>query len=124
MKAIGILVDYEWCSGCRSCELACQMEHGFCPERSGVVITELGPWNLGSERWQHTFVPSFTELCDLCLDRTLRNKPPSCVQHCQADVMRYGSIECLSEDLAKKPRQVLFSLPTPLELPAASADVC
>ena len=38
MAKYGILADAQWCSGCHSCEVACQMEHGLpvgegdCPE--------------------------------------------------------------------------------------------
>lgn len=26
MSGYGILIDYNWCTGCHSCEMACQME--------------------------------------------------------------------------------------------------
>lgn len=25
----GLLIDYEFCTGCQSCEIACKQEHGF-----------------------------------------------------------------------------------------------
>lgn len=25
----GLMIDYEYCTGCQSCELACKNEHGF-----------------------------------------------------------------------------------------------
>ena len=29
MAREGLLIDYEFCTGCHTCEIACQMEHGF-----------------------------------------------------------------------------------------------
>ena len=36
--AKGILVDYEWCSGCHTCEMACTVElsHGGFPKDIAV----------------------------------------------------------------------------------------
>ena len=42
MARYGILVDYEWCSGCHTCEVACQMEHGLPTDRFGAKLFELG----------------------------------------------------------------------------------
>ena len=25
----GLLIDYTWCTGCHSCEMACKVEHGW-----------------------------------------------------------------------------------------------
>ena len=30
------LVNYDWCTGCHSCEIACQMEHGMPVGQSGI----------------------------------------------------------------------------------------
>ena len=107
MAAYGILVDYEWCSGCRACEVACQMEHGLPPDRFGVVVAQLGPWQIEGDRWQHAFTPNFTDECDLCAGRTGAGKLPSWVHHCQAAVLTYGTDEQLAAQLAGKPRQLL-----------------
>ena len=29
MTTYGLLISYEWCSGCQSCEVACKEEHGL-----------------------------------------------------------------------------------------------
>lgn len=108
MATYGILVDYMWCSGCRSCEIACQMEQGLPPERTGVKIFEVGPWRIEGERWQHDYMPVFTDECDLCRKRTDQGKAPSCVQHCQADILNFGKTEDLAAKLTGSKKQSLI----------------
>ena len=107
LQARGILVDYEWCSGCMSCVVACQMEHGFASDRSGVVVREIGPWCIEGDTWQDSFVPSFTDECDLCARRLEAGKRPTCVHHCQARVRSFGNVDELASRLALKPKQML-----------------
>ncbi|MDR2107934.1 MAG: hypothetical protein LBP28_00525 [Coriobacteriales bacterium] len=108
MTDYGILVDYRWCSGCRACEIACQMEQGLPPQRSGVKVFEAGPWQIAGERWQHDYAPDFLDECDLCAKRTSRGKLPSCVQHCQAEILEFGRIEELSARMSGKKKQILI----------------
>ena len=110
----GILVDYEWCSGCHSCEVACDVEshHANFPEgHCGVKVHEEGLYQIGVERWTDIFLPVFTDLCDLCAARRAEGEElPTCVKHCQAHVLKFGPIEELAGELAAKPKQVLYSL--------------
>jgi anaerobic dimethyl sulfoxide reductase subunit B (iron-sulfur subunit) len=108
MANYGILVDYKWCSGCKSCELACQMEHDLAPERSGVRVYEVGPWRIEGERWQHDYVPAFTDECDLCGARVGSGKLPSCVQHCQANILEFGEVSELAARMDGKQKQSLI----------------
>ena len=39
-----------------------------------------------------------TDQCDLCADRVEKGKLPTCVKHCQAGCMQYGSVEELSKN--------------------------
>ena len=107
----GIIIDYDWCTGCHSCEMACQMEHGFPIGQSGVKVFEVGPWQIdGSKKWQYDYMPVFTDMCNLCASRTEEGKLPTCVQHCQADCMRYGDLSELHGALADHKKQVLYAL--------------
>jgi anaerobic dimethyl sulfoxide reductase subunit B (iron-sulfur subunit) len=108
MSVNAILVDYEWCSGCKTCVVACQMEHGLPVDRCGVIVTEIGPWEIETDRWQHSFVPSFTDECDLCSQRQSMGKQPSCVQHCQAQVLTFGTLDELTPKLTAKRHQSLI----------------
>lgn len=112
--AKGILVDYEWCSGCHSCEVACSVElthQGFPEGHCGVSIHEEGLYQIGEDAWTDIFMPIFTDLCDTCAKRRSLGEPePTCVKHCQAHVLSFGDVEDLAKELAKKPKQVLYAL--------------
>lgn len=112
--AQGILVDYEWCSGCHSCEVACSVElnHAHFPkDHCGVKVHEEGLYWIGPERATDIFIPVFTDLCDLCATRRAEGEDlPTCVKHCQAHVLTFGDVEELARELAKKPKQLLYSL--------------
>ncbi|MDR1185736.1 MAG: hypothetical protein LBK67_13225 [Coriobacteriales bacterium] len=107
----GLLIDYEYCSGCYTCEVACQAEHGFPLGQWGIKLLELGPWKIeGTDKFQYDFIPSPTNLCDLCAERTSKGKKPTCVHHCQAAVIEYGPVEELTKKIVK-PYMVLFVPP-------------
>lgn len=106
----GILVDYEWCSGCHSCEMACKVQHNLPEGQYGVKLTQVGPYNVQGDEWVWINLPVFTEQCNLCAERTAEDKLPNCVQHCQAAIMKYGEVDDLVEDLKRKPKQTLFCL--------------
>lgn len=44
MTEYGMLIDYEWCTGCHSCETACQMEHHLPVGQFGIKLNEIGPF--------------------------------------------------------------------------------
>ena len=70
MSKQALLIDYEFCSNCHTCEVECKMEHGF-PEgtANGIKVFEVGPWQIEGDRWQLTYMPVPTDMCDLCADR-------------------------------------------------------
>lgn len=115
MAEYGLLIDYEFCTGCQSCEVACKTEHDFPVGKWGIRVFEDGPWqkdgtNDEGSHFNWNKVPLPTDLCDGCKDRVAAGRKPTCVHHCLADVMRFGTIEELSIELAKKPKQVLWSI--------------
>ena len=110
----GMLVDYEWCSGCHSCEVACSVElthAGFPKEHCGVKIHEEGVYRVGVDEWIDVFMPIFTNLCDQCVKRISGGESdPTCAKHCQAHVLEYGDLADLAIKLSKKRKQVLYAL--------------
>ena len=113
MPQYGLLIDYEYCTGCKSCEVACKEEHDFPVGKWGIRVYEDGPWQKDDEtdagynfNWNNIPIP--TDLCDLCKDRLADQREPFCVHHCLADCMKFGTIEEMAAELAEKPKQVLW----------------
>lgn len=108
----GLLIDYEFCTGCHSCEIACREEHGYGIGTYGIKILEDGPRLRDPENdkkkytWRYIAAP--TDLCDLCAERVAMGKRPTCVHHCQAAVLSFGTIEELMPEIMRKPQQALF----------------
>ena len=120
MPQYGLLIDYQYCTGCHSCEVACKEEHGFGVGKWGIRVFDDGPWQKDdaddqghSFNFNHSPVP--TDLCDLCKERLGRNREPVCVHNCLGACMKFGTLEELNAELAKKPKQVLWA-PTDIEL--------
>lgn len=106
----GILIDYEFCTNCHTCEVACKKALDLPIGQYGIKVLEDGPRQRYTDgRWEWTYVPLPTDLCDLCADRTAEGRLPSCVHHCQAGIMYYGKLEELAKKLVEKPKMVLFS---------------
>lgn len=105
----GLLIDYEFCTGCHSCEAACKVEQKLNFGQWGIKLAQDGPRKLENGKFEYLYVPIPTSLCNLCQERVDQGKLPTCVQHCQANVMSYGTVEELAEKLAEKPKMVLFA---------------
>ncbi|UWG99068.1 4Fe-4S binding protein [Dehalobacter sp. DCM] len=105
----GLLIDYDFCTGCHTCETACKVEHKLTHGQWGIKLSQDGPRKLENGRYEFTYVPIPTSLCDLCEDLVKAGKFPTCVAHCQADVMSYGLVKDLAKKMAAKPKMVLFA---------------
>lgn len=108
MPNYGLLIDYEFCSGCHSCEVACKEEHGFPVGKYGIRVWNDGPWPIDNRKMNWNKIPIPTDLCDLCADRVEKGKVPTCVHHCLCQAMKFGTVDELCEDLKRKHKQVLF----------------
>ena len=109
MAHYGIMIDYEWCTGCHSCEVACKQRFSLSEGRFGIKLAHEKPWHVEGEKWEYKFVPIPTEICDMCVDRLEVGKMPSCVQNCCAHVLEYGTLEELAELLKTKgPKTAIF----------------
>ena len=104
----GLLIDYEYCTGCFACQVACNQEYGREPGQSGMHVFEhVQPRPNGKPYL--TFLPFPTELCVLCAPRTKKGLRPACAQHCMAGVIQWGRLEDLAAELTRKPRMVLWA---------------
>ena len=105
----GLLIDYEYCTGCHTCEMACKVEHSLPTGQWGIKLQQLGPYEIAPQKWDFRYMPMPTALCDLCADRVEEGRWPTCVHHCQASVMEYGKLSDLVKRMSKKCR-VLYSV--------------
>lgn len=108
MPTYGLLIDYEYCTGCQSCEVSCKEEHSYPVGKWGIRVLDDGPWEIENGTFNWNKIPTPTDLCDLCVERTGKGREPICVHHCLANVMRYGTVEELAVHLSNKSKQVLF----------------
>ena len=88
-----ILIDYKYCTGCHTCEVACQKHLGLEPDKWGIKLTQIGPDEVAPRQWQYEFVPVPTDRCNRCGDRLERGKQAMCAQHCQAGCLWVGDID-------------------------------
>jgi Fe-S-cluster-containing dehydrogenase component len=108
MARMGLLIDYEYCTGCHSCAVACKQEHGYPPGKWGIKVTEYVLEGF-KDKVNIDYIPFPTDLCDLCAKRVKEGEQPACVKHCMAACMYYGPISELAKQMEKKPKNVLFA---------------
>ena len=109
MARYALLIDYDYCTGCHSCEVACQQEHSYPVGTNGVVVKEYE--YVVNGHVQIDYLPYFTQHCDLCVGRLARERGavPACVKHCQSRCMEFGLAGDLAGAMAERPKAVLFT---------------
>jgi Fe-S-cluster-containing dehydrogenase component len=108
MERMGLMIDYEYCTGCHTCEVACKQEHTYPVGRGGIRLTEFIT-ERPDQSLRIDYLPFTTMYCNLCSLKTARGERPACVQHCQAACMYYGSLSELARLMETRPRSVLFA---------------
>lgn len=107
MPQNGLLIEYDWCTGCHACEVACKQEHNYSDGMCGVRVDELV--TVGPDKVQVTFIPEITRFCDLCAERTARGETTACVKHCQALCLHYGPVAELAKKMEETPQTLIFA---------------
>lgn len=107
MARKGLLIDYEYCTGCHTCEVACKQEHNYPAGKWGIKVTEYVLETF--DKIAIDYIPFPTDLCDLCSARTKNGEPPACVKQCQAGCMSFGTVTELADFMDKKSKTVLFA---------------
>jgi Fe-S-cluster-containing dehydrogenase component len=109
MARYALLIDYDYCTGCHSCEVACQQEHDYPAGTNGIVVKEYEYEAAGRVRID--YLPFFTQHCDMCKTRRTRDRdePPACVKHCQSRCMEFGLAGELAGAAAEREKAVLFT---------------
>ena len=107
----GLLIDYQYCSGCHACEVACKKEHDLPKGDFGIKSVQDGPRQCSDGVWEYDYLPVPTHLCDLCADRVAAGGIPACQLHCLASAIEYGPLDELAAKMAERDRATTLLIP-------------
>ena len=107
MAKQGLLIEYDYCTGCHACEVACHQEHNYPAGKCGITVTEHIIETMNGMSLY--YLPFPTDLCNLCLHRTKNGGKPACVEHCLASCMTFGPLNQLMDVMEKRPKTAVFS---------------
>jgi len=107
MLKYGLLIEYNYCTGCHACEVACQQEHDFPAGKNGIKVTEYVYETY--TKMCIDYLPFLTDLCDLCIQKNREGEEPACVKHCQAACIQFGYLGELVKEMEKRPKMVLYT---------------
>ena len=106
MARKGLLIEYEYCTGCQSCVVACKQEHQYPVGKGGIKLNEIVT---EGDKLRIDYLPFPTKYCDLCANRTKNGEQPACVKSCQASTMWHGDVVELAKLMVNKPHSALFT---------------
>lgn len=110
MPRKGLLIEYEYCTGCQSCVVACKQEHSYPVGVGGIKLNEIVTEGVSEgDRLRIDFLPFPTKYCDLCVERVGAGGEPACVKACQAKTMWHGGLAELAKMMEEKPRAAIFT---------------
>ncbi len=86
-----VVIDYDWCIGCRYCEAACPYwARRFNFAEPGIPKDEINPdMAYLSNRPRHKGV---MEKCHFCLHRTREGRMPACLEVCPVGARKFGNV--------------------------------
>lgn len=106
MKKYGMLIDVQYCTGCHTCEVACQQENRYDAGQFGIKVTE---HILDQKKGlMIDYVPYITDLCNFCMGRVADGRKPSCVKHCLAQCMTFGTVDEVMEAARNGKKPMVF----------------
>ncbi len=118
-----VVIDYNWCIGCRFCVVACP----YFARRFNWSEPTVAPERINPNQGYLSNRPRFkgvVEKCTFCLHRTRRGRMPACLEACPTGARKFGNLNdpnseirkiieskrvyVLKEDLATLPRFYYF----------------
>lgn len=86
-----VVIDYDWCIGCRYCEAACP----YWARRFNFAEPNLPPNELNPNMAYLSNRPrskGVMEKCTYCLQRTRRGRLPACLEVCPTGSRKFGNV--------------------------------
>jgi molybdopterin-containing oxidoreductase family iron-sulfur binding subunit len=86
-----VVIDYDWCIGCRYCMVACPYgARHFNWAEPEIPKDEINPEThiLGNRPRPHGVV----EKCTFCIQRTRKGRYPACVEACPVGARKFGNL--------------------------------
>jgi molybdopterin-containing oxidoreductase family iron-sulfur binding subunit len=86
-----VVIDYDWCIGCRYCQAACPYD----ARRFNFTQPELPPQELNTDIGVLSNRPrpaGVMEKCHFCLHRTRRGEMPACLEACPVGARKFGNV--------------------------------
>ncbi|MCD8212254.1 MAG: oxidoreductase [Oscillospiraceae bacterium] len=106
MKNYGMFIDLQYCTGCHSCEVACQQENHYDVEQFGIQVTEYIVKKKSGVVID--YVPYVTDLCHFCLGRLKEGNRPLCAKSCMSQCMFVGPIDEVIEHAKDGKKPVVY----------------
>ena len=95
-----VVVDYDWCIGCRSCMAACPYgarKFNWAEPRIPVEEINTETEYLGNRPRMKGVV----EKCTFCIQRVRNNKYPACAEICPVGARKFGNIRDPKSEVRK-----------------------
>ncbi|MFO1077625.1 MAG: 4Fe-4S dicluster domain-containing protein [Planctomycetota bacterium] len=86
-----VVIDYDWCIGCRYCEAACP----YWARRFNFAAPKIPPEQLNPDIGYLSNRPrpkGVMEKCHFCLHRTRQGKYPACLEVCPVGARKFGNL--------------------------------
>ncbi len=86
-----VVIDYNWCIGCRYCEAACPYE----ARRFNFTTPTIAPSEINPKQGylsNRVRPKGVVEKCTFCLQRTRKGQYPACLEACPTGARKFGNI--------------------------------
>jgi molybdopterin-containing oxidoreductase family iron-sulfur binding subunit len=86
-----VVIDYNWCIGCRMCQLACP----YGARRFNWAEPKLPPEEMNPKTHYYGNRPrmqNVMEKCTFCLQRTREGRNPACLEACPVGARKFGNL--------------------------------
>jgi len=86
-----VVIDYDWCIGCRYCEAACP----YWARRFNFARPQIPPGELNPDMAYLSNRPrskGVMEKCTFCLQRTRKGRFPACLEVCPTGSRKFGNV--------------------------------